>query len=389
MHSYKSPPLAVGATQVLAHNDATDARTTRITAFDILRRLALILMALDHAAYFAGVGILAEFHIGDDLYLEGWPHWVTGLLTNIAAPTFWFLAGVSMVLFVSGRRRKDWTEWEITKFLLIRAGIILLLDLAVGLVWGFSFNVLSSLAVSIAILSIVRLLPNWVIACIGAALIVGYEWLWRHLGYTSQTGNALWSAIWITPNNGLPSLAPFPVLGWIGLMALGYSLTVMLRERRLLQSSWAWLTMSIFLFVVWLVIRLAGGYGNIVSYDPGQPWYYFLAMSKDPISLAYLSFNLAWMCLLLAGLLRFQNMEQTQPFKLARMFGQTSLFFYVTHVVLYRILGIGAVNMRLLNHFGIGRAYLVWAVGLCLLVPLCTLFQYLKGHHLASLLRYV
>lgn len=379
----------LGSTSSLAQNSQVSARNVRIEAFDALRGIALILMALDHAAYFTKVGVVAEFHQGVGLFLETWPHWLTGLLTNIAAPTFWFLAGLSLALFVQGSQLKGCSEWTITRFLLIRAGVILLFDFAVGAIWGFSFNVLSSLAVSIAILSVIRVLPSWLIACLGAVSVVSYEWLWMCLGDSSLTGASLWSAIWITPNNGLPSPVPFPVLGWIGLMALGYSLTVMLRQKQLLQSPRLWFTIALALLIAWLGIRLTNGYGNIKQYDPSQPWYHFLVMSKDPISLAYLTFNLGWMCLILQGLLRFPRLKQSKPFSLGVLFGQTSLFFYVSHVLIYRALGEGAVRLGVLQRFGIVRAYLIWVAGLCILAPLCLAFRNIKRRYPTSVLRYI
>ncbi|BCX04272.1 MAG: hypothetical protein KatS3mg053_2210 [Candidatus Roseilinea sp.] len=378
-----------GSALALAQNSQVGVRTARIEAFDALRGIALIAMALDHAAYFTQVGIVAEFHQGIDLYLETWPHWLTGLLTNIAAPTFWFLAGFSLALFVQGSRLKGESEWAITRFLLIRAGIIALFDLTVGAIWGFSFNVLSSLAVSIAIMSMMRFLPSWLIACLGATTMVGYEWLWMHLGDSSSTHVSLWSAIWITPNNGLPSPVPFPVLGWIGLMALGYALTVTLREKQLLQSPRPWLTIALALLILWLVMRLANGYGNINQYNSNQPWHYFLIMSKDPISLAYLTFNLGWMCFILVGLLRFPHLKQSQLFSLAVLFGQTPLLFFVSHILIYRILGKVAIRLGMLEGFGIVRAYLIWVAGLCILVPLCMIFRHAKRRYPTSVLRYV
>lgn len=172
-------------------------------------------------------------------------------------------------------------------------------------------------------------------------------------------------------------------------MALGYSLTVVLRQKQLLQSPRPWFTIAVALLIAWLVIRLTNGYGNIKRYDPSQPWYHFLVMSKDPISLAYLTFNLGWMCFILLGLLRFPNLKQSQLFSLAVIFGQTSLFFYVSHILIYRILGEGAVELGVLQSFGIVRAYLIWAVGLCILAPLCSVFRNIKRRYPNSMLRYI
>ena len=71
---------------------------SRITAIDALRGLALALMALTHAAFFIGVGMQAESYGGQRVYLQSPPYRISGLLTTLASPIFFCLAGVSLAL---------------------------------------------------------------------------------------------------------------------------------------------------------------------------------------------------------------------------------------------------------------------------------------------------
>ena len=103
----------------------------RVLPIDALRGVAMIAMALDHVASFLRVGLQAETYGGMPAVLESWSHWLAGLFTNVAAPTFWLLSGISVVLLETSRKKKGATDWEISKFLLIRAGLILILDMTI------------------------------------------------------------------------------------------------------------------------------------------------------------------------------------------------------------------------------------------------------------------
>ena len=87
----------------------------------MLRGVAMLLMALDHSSYFAQFDVTAETYDGVRPILGSWPHVVTGLVTNLASNIFFTLAGVSVAFFEESRRRRGWSEWMITRFLVTRA----------------------------------------------------------------------------------------------------------------------------------------------------------------------------------------------------------------------------------------------------------------------------
>lgn len=64
--------------------------SSRLIVLDMLRGIAMLLMALDHAAFFSLTGMTAESYNGIKPKLETWPHILSGLLTNIATPIFIF-----------------------------------------------------------------------------------------------------------------------------------------------------------------------------------------------------------------------------------------------------------------------------------------------------------
>src|SRR5258705_2329640 len=103
--------------------------SARLAVVDALRGVAILLMALDHSAFFSHVSVQAEHNSDYPTVLGAWGYVVTGLLTNIAAPTFWLLSGASIALLADSSRRRRGSEWAATRFLLIRAGLLVVLDL--------------------------------------------------------------------------------------------------------------------------------------------------------------------------------------------------------------------------------------------------------------------
>lgn len=74
-------------------------------------------------------------------------------------------------------------------------------------------------------------------------------------------------------------------------------------------------------------------------------------------------------------------------FRWAMVSGQASLFFYVAHIVLYRLPSTAAVMWVPLP--GIVRGYLVWVAGLALLIPLSKWYRGMRKRYPRSILRYL
>jgi uncharacterized membrane protein len=364
---------------------------SRILAIDALRGLALILMALDHAATFVMTGLQAETYGGQPAILEGASHWLSGLLTNLAAPTFWLLSGVSVALFAAGRRRAGDSEWAITRFLLIRAGAILLLDLTIC-EWAWLrhqtpyLHVLLSLAISIALLSVLRLLPVRVFAALTLLLLLGYQVM---LPWIVQLGQpeSLGLALLLSYNVGIYPAVEFSVLGWSGLTCLGFLLGQHIGAPALRQPR-SWLAIGAGLLGLWLALRLAGGFGDLVAYTADQPWYHLLIMGKTPPTLTYLAFNLGLAALLMACFCFWDMWLERPALRWLAVCGQVSLFFFVMHIVIYGLLGriVLALDLPLPSMV---RAYMVWLIGLGVLIPLAFLYRDLRKRNPRSLLRYL
>jgi len=89
-------------------------RRPRFLPLDALRGLLIVVIALDHTNFH-----IAQQHSSGEYwggYFPGFQtplHFVTRFVTHLCAPGFFFLRGVSMVLFQSSRRKDGWKESEI------------------------------------------------------------------------------------------------------------------------------------------------------------------------------------------------------------------------------------------------------------------------------------
>lgn len=363
----------------------------RLLGVDALRGLAIVVMALDHAAASVLVSLQAESYGGLTPQLGSWPSWVLGLFTNLASPTFWFLAGVSMTLYAQGRRKKGDGNWQITEFFLIRAGVLAVLDLSIAwLAWrgGTPYtHVLLSIGLSIALVSLLRLLPTVMLAMIGLLWLMGYQLVLPALAAQLNQGVAYWQALLIYFSYTTFPATEFSILGWGSLIALGCAFGAGVR-RPWFQASRNWVWVGAGLLALFVVLRLWGVFGDLWRYDASMPAYYWIVMNKTPPSLTFLLFNLGFAAWVYAFFLSRERWLHARPLAWLVTMGQVSLFAFVVHLVLYGGLG-RLVGLLPVQGPGVVRAVVVWLIGLTILIPLCTWYRAYRRARPHTLLRYL
>lgn len=363
----------------------------RLLGIDALRGLAIVVMALDHAAASVLVSLQAESYGGLTPQLGNWPSWVLGLFTNLASPTFWFLAGVSMTLYAQGRRKKGDSNWDVTRFFLIRAGVLAALDLSIAwLAWrgGTPYtHVLLSIGLSIAVVSLLRLLPAAVLAVVGVAWLVVYQLALPGLATQLNQGVDYWQALLLYFSYTTFPATEFSILGWGSLIALGCAFGGVVR-RPWLQTPRNWVRVGAGLLTLCAVLRVWGGFGDLWRYDASLPPYYWLVMNKTPPSLTFLLFNLGIAAWVYALFLSRERWLSVRPLAWLVTMGQVSLFAFVVHLVLYGLLG-RLVGLSPVQGPGVVRALAVWLLGLAILIPLCTWYRAYRRARPHTLLRYL
>ena len=379
----------------------THTRNNRIKSIDFLRGLVMILMALDHVRMYFGYGTwYAEpTNLATTTPLLFFTRWIT----HFCAPVFVFLAGTSV--FLRGERRATIKE---TAWYLFTRGIWLILVevLIVNFAWTFditySFIILQviwAIGISMVILSVLVFLPNWLVFAVGIALVFGHNLL----DWITVQGTSAWDFIWYAlhqPNSvfidstHLVSLV-YPVLPWIGLMALGYVFgTFYKKDFPVVQRKRWLLTIGICATLLFIALRGFNLYGEPRHWhtqdSPMFSLISFLNTTKYPPSLHFLLMTMGPALILL-------SVVETIGHQLARpviVIGRVPFFFYIVHLyvihtlamlmLVYQgrdgseyILSARGIASGSLSNFGLRleAVYLVWILVILLLYPLCRWYQ--------------
>jgi uncharacterized membrane protein len=376
----------------------------RLDHVDLLRGLVIVIMALDHVRSFL---TRVQFDPTDmtrttpALFFTRW-------ITHFCAPVFIFLAGSSA--WIAGSRR---TRAGLTRLLVTRGLWLILLEFTVvGLAWYYSFHwsfggraqVIWAIGACMVLLAAVVQLPRPAIIAFGLVLVLGHNLL---DGITPESLGALaplWHVLHVPGElKVLPVFLLYPLVPWVGVMALGYAAGPFIFSQDAAVSrrvAWAGAVMVLGL----VALRALNGYGDPhPRLDGGSPA--VLAMSffnttKYPPSLLYLLMTLGPA---LVALHAFR--EAKGP--VAGMFvtfGRVPFLFYVTHLYLIHAItvaagvaqGFPASSLMVLHGhgpqgfgFGLPMIYLVWLAVGALLYPLCRRYAELKARSRAWWLSYL
>jgi uncharacterized membrane protein len=370
--------------------DAARARV-RLQSIDLLRGAVILLMALDHVRSFfteARFDPLDPEETSLALYLTRW-------ITHFCAPVFVLLTGTGAYL-----QSQRMSRGELSRFLATRGAWLVLLELTiVHFGWhfnlrfetGFLLQVIWAIGLSMLVLAALVHLRLAVIAAIGVALIAGHNLLDGIAPETFGSAAIVWNLLHVkaqTPH----ALVLYPLVPWIGVMAVGYALGRLYElDAAKRRSILTWIGLgAIALFVL---LRGANLYG-----DP-QPWRHgatvtlslmsFLDVEKYPPSLAYVLVTIGPALLLLAH-------AETLGGRLVNLvvtFGRVPLFVYVAHIyvthfaagVLALAMGFGTgvlANLFLFLPdgwgFGLVSVYLAWLAVVAALYPAARWFAEVK-----------
>jgi uncharacterized membrane protein len=384
-----------------------DTGSLRLAGLDAHRGLIMVLMAIDHASYFVARVHSVEFW-GAPLPVYTSVLWfLTRWVTHLCAPGFFLLMGIGMVLWTEARKKAGWEEGRMTSFFLVRGVFLLLLQVFIeDPAWMFGdlvarsgamvfrggvpgggggdgilyFGVLFALGGSMIFWSIARRLPGWLIAVISVAAIVCTQLATPARDHVSITYPSLLTLL-IIPGRADLWTVFYPVVPWLGVTGLGLlfgSLLVRKPSKSPQVAAWAGV-ISILLF---LCVRLAGGFGNLNDVPPG--WIGFFNVVKYPPSLAFLSVTLGINWILMGFWLR-SGPDLTNPYHPLLVFGRAPLFFYVFHLWIFALFG-----LAFRGGSDLASMLLFWLLGLAVLYPLCLGYTRFKAQTpLTSLWRFL
>jgi uncharacterized membrane protein len=407
-------------TTASASAEARQVRTTaeRITSVDVLRGVVMVLMALDHTReYFSSSGInpLDPARTTLALYLTRW-------ITHLCAPTFVLLAGTAIYL-QSQRKSKP----QLTRFLLSR-GIwlclveVTLVHVAFTFQWQWNVQVLEVIWViglSMVLMSgLIHLRAAWV-TTIGAIMVLGHN----ALDGLQPSFFGSWAWLWhilhvpgfiTSPTTPPIVLVAYPLIPWVGVMALGYGFGAIVAKGRDAQYQWL-LRVCIALLCGFILLRWSNLYG-----DP-QPWthqagwlrtaFSFFNVQKYPPSLLFLMATLGFSGLVMAGIIAAERRSVLPRVRsVLDIYGRVPFFYFILHIAVVHSLTLLATYLAGGNWrwwitemphgsvligrppgygFNLAVVWCLWIVVVAICYPACKWYSGLKRRSRSPLLSYL
>jgi uncharacterized membrane protein len=371
-------------------NATANSPRARVESVDVVRGVIMILMALDHTRDFFGIPGQNPTDLSSATAALFFTRWIT----HFCAPVFFLLTGTGAYLQL---RRKS--RGELSRFLLTRGIWLIFLEIVVLRCFAYQFNfdyhvtmllVIWALGWAMIALSALVRLPAFAVTAFGATMIVAHNLL-----DSAKWASPLWSILhspgFVVNRPDHVVFVAYPLIPWIGVTAVGYGLGQVnvwdaVRRRSFL------LRLGLGLSAAFVVIRAINIYGDPARWTSQKSALFsvlsFLNTTKYPPSLLFLLMTLGPALVLLSAV----DNRTPRALRPALTIGKVPLFYYVLHFALIHLLAVatcyalyGSAHWMFespdLGHypftpppgwgFSLPMVYLVWAVVVATMYPLC------------------
>lgn len=354
--------------------------TQRLQSIDALRGLVILFMLLDHVRE----TFFLHRQVSDPMAIDATEPslFFSRTLAHLCAPVFVMLTGLSAWLYGEKHQGRS----DVATFLFKRGLFLVALEFTlVNFAWTFQLppsviylQVIWAIGVSMIALSLLVWLPRAALIALGAIIIAGHNLLdGLHFGAESAL-HVPWAILhdrgWLEFSESLRLRTSYPVLPWIGVIALGYGLGPWFargseagqRQHRLLLA-------GLIALLGFVVLRLVNGYGEAPwSTYPTvtQTLMSFFNITKYPPSLLFLALTLGSGLLLLRA---FERAGQARWISALAVFGAAPMFFYLLHLYVLKLLYLASLALFGRNHgdyFGFDGIAAVWLAAVLLAVSL-------------------
>ncbi|MBV8820165.1 MAG: DUF1624 domain-containing protein [Acidobacteriaceae bacterium] len=357
----------------------------------------MIIMALDHVRDFTNSA--AASFAPEDLSRTTAAIFLTRWITHFCAPVFMFSAGLGAYFW----KQHGHNNAALSRFLATRGLWLVVLEFTI-MQFALTFradyalviaNVLWALGASMIALAVICWLPVSVISFLALAMIGLHN-----LADKVSNPSLLWAVLHrqaAFPFQGHALVIAYPLVPWIGVMALGYCFGALMqldadqRRQFLIRSGLA-------ITAAFLLVRGLNVYGDPTPWTTQRSPLFtvlsFLNTAKYPPSLDFLLMTLG-PAILALGLLDRVRLSASNP---VVVFGRVPLFYYMGHFYLAHLLAFGLAYARygmpgLLNPpaaiggarqpvpaygFDLWVTYLVWITVVVIMYPVCRWYAGVK-----------
>ncbi|MFC4255220.1 DUF1624 domain-containing protein [Altererythrobacter xixiisoli] len=329
----------------IANATTAGAVKSRILSIDALRGLVILLMLVDHTREF--FYLHAQVSDPMDVSTTAPALFFSRLAAHLCAPVFVALTGLAAWLYAAPRGGAG----AASSFLVRRGLFLIMLEwTVVNFAWNFDLlppmiflQVIWVIGLSMLALAALVHLPRKLLIAVGLVIVLGHNLLDPVHVAPGDPGHVLWAVLHDRGVIDLPfggqARTSYPLLPWIGVIALGYAVGPWFakgadaagRHRALVVTGLGALT----LFLLLRTINLYGEPTPWVAGETGlQTLMSFLNVTKYPPSADFLLLTLGCGALLLRGL---EGLPGRLP-ALLSVFGSAPLFFYILHLYLLHAL---------------------------------------------------
>jgi uncharacterized membrane protein len=370
----------------------------RFVAFDRLRGLIMILMAIDHASFF-----IARVHA-----FEAWatvppyygPHagasvavsFVTRWITHLCAPGFFMLMGAGMVWLTTNRQQNGWSRARIRRYFVTRGLVLLVVQQLVenpawllgvvsakpalasinppggGVDFILHFGVISALAAGMIFWAFLIEMPSVAVLGVSAAALAASVWMTPPVSDYGTLFPVLRLLAFVPSHANLVNVL-YPWVPWLAPAGLGIVLARVV-TRRPGSTAVVGGALGASLVVSFVVMR-AAAFPFAEPHAPLPGFIGFMSLTKYPPSPAFLAATLGADLLLLAAFTATAKLAALAPLD---VFGRTPLFFYLLHLWVF-----GLVSCAFPNGASFPLMYGVWAAVLAAMYPACMWYAKFKN----------
>ncbi len=372
-----------------------ERRAVRLESVDLLRGLVMVVMTLDHTrAFFSQAWAIQPTDLTQTtpaLFLTRW-------VTHFCAPVFVFLAGVGAYL---GRSRAP-TVLQHARKLLLRGLWLVIVGLVVTghLVYAtfslriYWLDVIWASGWSMVVLSgLVYLRVRYIVA-IGLVVVAGHNALDTVTPESLGALSGLWRVLHVPgevhPFEGLTVSVHYPLIPWIGVMALGYGFGALLQYAPAVRRRWC-VRLGVGAVALFVLLRTANVYGDLTPWSTQRNGVFtllsWLNCTKYPPSLCFLLMTLgpavALFPLWERGLGRVNGLLLT--------LGRVPLFYFIVHVAFlfavcmahgWAVYGPSFLDVTAPNPpgygYGLPVVYLLWLAVVAALYPVARWYAGVK-----------
>lgn len=355
----------------------------RALALDALKGVIMVVMALDHTRSFLMKydGVKEIWYAPATYNPQIWD-FVSRYVSHLAAPGFFFLMGMGMVLMAESRRKIGWDDNKVFHSFLKRGVILILLQFTLeNLAWFershnvvhfLSTGVLSTLGACMIFGSFMMRYRAKGVAAVSVMALLATAMIIQDLDPASHDDQALLSAVLFVAGRAGAVKVNYPIIPWLGVTGLG------------MLYGWYWaadrvrgyrtaLYLGLLLVAAFVAMRNFPGFWNYRMPVDGSVQA-FLQATKYPPDLSWLSLMLGANFLIVWLFWKGEALVERYGQALLA-YGRSALFFYIVHLHVFGIMSMIFFN----GHTTIvSMAGVLWLVALAILWPLCAWYGRFK-----------